>query len=72
MRTPILLLLATAAVASAASAQGTTPLTVGTPAPDFVAPEATAAGVSAKPFRLSEQKGRTVVIAFFYKARTKG
>ena len=32
----------------------------------------TAAGVNAKPFKLSEHKGETVVLAFFPKARTSG
>ncbi len=72
MRTTLTAALLISALATAASAQGTVPLTVGTAAPDFAGVEATSAGVRAKPFRLSEQKGRTVVIAFFYKARTKG
>lgn len=45
---------------------------VGEMAPDFTLPAATMAGVSAKPMHLSELKGRTVVIAFFPKARTSG
>jgi peroxiredoxin len=47
------------------------PLEVGSKAPDFTLPSATAAGV-AKPVRLSDLGGRTVVLAFFYKARTGG
>ncbi len=72
MRTPILTSFAALALAASATAQGTTPLTVGTAAPDFDAVAATAAGVSAEPFRLSAYKGRTVVLAFFFKARTRG
>ena len=47
------------------------PLELGTKAPDFMLPTATAEGV-VKPVRLSDLQGRTVVLAFFYKARTKG
>lgn len=50
----------------------TTPLAVGTMAPDFVLPGATKEGLTAKPLRLSDFRDQTVVIAFFYKARTKG
>ncbi len=44
---------------------------VGDSAPDFVLPGATAAG-PAGPVRLSDFRGKTVVLAFFFKARTKG
>jgi peroxiredoxin len=47
------------------------PLAVGSKAPDFTLPAATAAGVGT-PVRLADLKGRTVVLAFFYKARTGG
>jgi peroxiredoxin Q/BCP len=49
-----------------------TPLAVGTVAPDFSLPAATIAGVGAQPARLSDYKGKTVVLAFFFRARTKG
>ena len=49
-----------------------TPLAVGTEAPDFTLPAATKEGLSAKPVHLKDLRGQTVVIAFFYKARTKG
>ena len=49
-----------------------TPLAVGTEAPDFTLPAATMAGVSAKPVRLSDYRGKTVVLAFFFRARTSG
>lgn len=48
------------------------PLAVGTTAPDFELAGATRYGVLARPIRLSDFRGRTVVLAFFYKARTKG
>jgi peroxiredoxin Q/BCP len=41
-------------------------------APDFKLPAATSAGVLPKQFQLSELRGRTVVLAFFFKARTSG
>jgi peroxiredoxin len=44
----------------------------GTVAPDFTLPGATRYGVLRDPVRLSEYRGKTVVVAFFYKARTKG
>jgi len=49
-----------------------TPPAVGTMAPDFSLPAATMAGVSAGPVRLSAYRGKTVVLAFFFRARTKG
>ena len=48
------------------------PLEVGTVAPDFSLRGATRYGVLAKPVRLSDFKGKTVVLAFFFKARTSG
>lgn len=45
---------------------------VGTVAPDFALPGATRYGVLRNPIHLSDFKGKTVVLAFFYKARTKG
>jgi thioredoxin-dependent peroxiredoxin len=47
-------------------------LGIGDPAPDFQLPGATRYGVLGNPVRLSDMRGETVVIAFFYKARTKG
>ena len=49
-----------------------TPLAVGVEAPDFTLPAATREGVSARPFHLREHLGKTVVIAFFFRARTRG
>ena len=50
----------------------TPPLEVGAVAPDFAIPGATRYGVLQDPVRLSDFKGKTVVLAFFFKARTKG
>ena len=50
----------------------TPPLEIGAVAPDFSLKGATQYGVLAKPVRLSDFKGKTVVLAFFYKARTSG
>jgi peroxiredoxin Q/BCP len=47
-------------------------ITVGSIAPDFELRGATRYGLLASPVRLSDYRGQTVVIAFFYKARTKG
>ena len=49
-----------------------TPLAVGTEAPDFTLPGATKEGLLGQPVHLKDLRGQTVVIAFFYKARTKG
>jgi len=48
------------------------PLEVGAVAPDFALPGATRYGVLAEPIHLSDFKGKTVVLAFFFRARTKG
>jgi len=48
------------------------PLDIGAVAPDFTLPGATRYGVLAEPVRLSDFKGKTVVLAFFFRARTRG
>jgi hypothetical protein len=48
------------------------PLEVGAVAPDFALPGATRFGVLQQPVRLSDYRGKTVVLAFFYRARTRG
>jgi hypothetical protein len=48
-----------------------TPRAVGTDAPDFTLPSATKDGV-AGPLTLSGLRDQTVVIAFFFRARTRG
>jgi hypothetical protein len=63
---------APAARAQQAAPQGPEPLAVGTVAPDFTLPGATRYGVLAHPVHLADFRGRTVVLAFFIKARTKG
>jgi hypothetical protein len=46
--------------------------TVNDIAPDFSLSGATRYGLLKTPVRLSDYRGRTVVLAFFYQARTKG
>ena len=67
------------ASAGAVSVQAQTPQTpavkpieVGAVAPDFELPAATRYGVLREPIKLSDFKGKTVVLAFFPKARTSG
>jgi peroxiredoxin Q/BCP len=60
------------AQAQPAQQQSPPPLEVGAVAPDFSLPGATRYGVLKDPVRLSDFKGKTVVLAFFFKARTKG
>ena len=68
------LLVALPAVLAAQSTRdaASKPLEIGAVAPDFTMKGATRYGVLTKPVRLSDFKGKTVVLAFFYKARTKG
>lgn len=47
-------------------------LAVGEMAPDFELPGATRYGLLANPVRLSDYRGETVVLAFFFRARTPG
>ena len=47
-------------------------LEVGAVAPDFAIPGATRFGTLKAPVHLSDFKGKTVVLAFFFKARTRG
>jgi hypothetical protein len=56
----------------AAGGETPQPLTVGTVAPDFALRGATRFGGLADPVHLSDFKGKTVVLAFFFKARTRG
>jgi thioredoxin-dependent peroxiredoxin len=69
-----LALLAVVGSARAARAQATDSggVAVGQTAPDFSAPGATRYGLLRDPVKLSDFRGQTVVLAFFYKARTKG
>ncbi len=45
---------------------------IGTMAPDFTLPAATRYGVLQNPVKLSDFRGKTVILAFFPKARTRG
>ena len=47
-------------------------LEVGEMAPDFALPGATRYGALAEPLRLSDYRGETVVLAFFFRVRTPG
>lgn len=69
---PLSLALLLACTPAVLPAQQSPPLEVGAVAPDFTLPGATRYGVLAKPVRLSDFKGKTVVLAFFFKARTSG
>jgi len=72
--------LAATVVGAAAAQQPATPpapagppaLEVGTVAPDFTLSGATRFGALRAPIHLSDFKGKTVVLAFFFKARTRG
>ena len=48
------------------------PLAIGAVAPDFALPAATRYGVLKDPVKLSDFRGKTVVLAFFFHARTPG
>jgi hypothetical protein len=60
------------AAAQAAPDAAPTPPAIGQVAPDFSRPGATRYGLLASPVKVSDFRGKTVVIAFFYVARTKG
>ena len=64
------------ATSLAAAQQPAAPATptpeVGTMAPDFAITGATRFGLLRDSIRLSDFRGQTVVLAFFFKARTKG
>ena len=55
-----------------APVQTTPPLEIGAMAPDFALPGATRYGTLKEPVRLSDFRGKTVVLAFFYRSRTRG
>lgn len=56
----------------AAAAPSSPPLEVGVLAPDFALRGATRYGTLLGPVRLSDFRGKTVVLAFFARARTRG
>ena len=51
---------------------GSNLLAVGEMAPDFALPGATRYGLLKDPVRLSDYRGETVVLAFFFRVRTPG
>ncbi|MBT8479890.1 MAG: redoxin domain-containing protein [Gemmatimonadetes bacterium] len=57
---------------AAAAGQASGPLEVGVEAPDFELVGASRAGVLPEAVRLSDFRGKTVVLAFFYRVRTPG
>ena len=69
---PLALAVAAPRMGAQQPATPTPDLAVGSEAPDFTLPGATRFGVLKAPIHLSDFKGKTVVLAFFYKARTKG
>jgi hypothetical protein len=73
--TPVLLAIAVAAGLAAAPAPSlaqATPLEAGVVVPDFTLPGATRHGILAEPISLRDYEGKTVVLAFFFRARTRG
>jgi peroxiredoxin len=66
------LYLAVCLIAAPAVLAAQRPLEIGAVAPQFTMKGATRYGVLAQPVHLSDFKGKTVVLAFFYKARTSG
>ena len=68
-----------ATAAGVASAQGQSaqqpaapPLEIGALAPDFALPGGTRWGALRDPVRLSDFRGKTVVLAFFFRSRSRG
>jgi thioredoxin-dependent peroxiredoxin len=55
-----------------AGAQDSGLLAVGEMAPDFALPGATRYGTLDEPVTLSDYRGETVVLAFFFRVRTRG
>jgi hypothetical protein len=70
----LLALAATAARAQQPAAAPATPppLEVGAVAPDFTLPGGTRYGVLRDPIHLSDFHGKTVILAFFFRSRTRG
>lgn len=59
-------------VPSVSAQESGTPLSVGTPAPDFALVGASADRVLADSIRPTDFRGQTLVIAFFFRARSSG
>jgi hypothetical protein len=68
----LLALAASTVGAQQPAATSSPPPEVGSLAPDFALPGATRYGLLRDSVRLSDFRGKTVVLGFFYKARTKG
>ena len=68
----VLVLAASTAGAQQPAASGNPTPEIGSMAPDFGLPGATRYGLLRDSVHLSDFRGKTVVLAFFYKARTKG
>lgn len=69
--TRLLALTLALAAAPVAAQEAAVPLPVGSTAPDFTLPSATRNGVG-RTISLSDFHGQTVVIAFFFRARSSG
>jgi thioredoxin-dependent peroxiredoxin len=69
---PVLAIAAASQLAAQQTAEPASPLEVGAVAPDFALAGATRYGVLQNQVHLSDYKGKTVVLAFFFKARTRG
>lgn len=72
MRVPLTLATVGVLAGAPVAAQEVQPLEVGVAAPDFALPGATRHGVLREPVRLSDYRGKAVVLAFFFRARTRG
>ncbi len=57
---------------AAAQADASDMISVGEMAPDFTVTGATRYGILQDPVRLSDLRGEVVVLAFFFRARTRG
>ncbi len=64
--------IALGAAPTSAQEDGPNLLAVGEMAPDFELPGATRYGTLEDPVRLSDYRGETVVLAFFFRVRTRG
>ena len=80
MRQALLVAVALSSAAAALNAQQPAqpappqypPLEVGAVAPDFALPGGTRYGVLREPIHLSDFHGKTVILAFFFRSRTRG
>ena len=55
-----------------AAAPTSPPLEVGAVAPDFSLPGGTRYGLLRDPVRLSDYRGKAVILAFYFRSRTRG